>query len=266
MPVTCCPHADCAAELELPDERLGRAVDCPACGRSYAARPAELWRRLRQREASIRAGELGRAAPPWEDDPKRRRRYLYHAPDPAAAGAAELAGDERYEASIDRATAALPRVDLTAVLDDVRSQHNVGSIFRTADAAGFAALALAGVTGTPPAAAIAKTALGAEHMVPWTYRASVVDAIADAIADDREPIALELTADAVSVFELDVPPRAALVVGNEVSGLSPEALALCPRRVAIPMAGRKGSLNVSVAFGVAAFQLARAWRARHGAT
>lgn len=243
-------------------EALGRGVTCPGCGNDFTARPAALWSRLEKREALIAAGRAGAAMRPRDDDPLRQRRYLYHQPPPDAAGA-ELAGDPMYEASVDRAAPASAPCDLVAVLDDIRSRWNVGAIFRTADAAGFAGLILAGITATPPSPMVAKTALGAQDMVPWSYRASVLAALGELRDDGRELIALELTGDAEPVFEHVPPERGALVLGNEVAGVSAEALALCRRRVAIPMAGRKGSLNVAVAFGVAAFALTRAWRARY---
>jgi tRNA G18 (ribose-2'-O)-methylase SpoU len=211
----------------------------------------------------VRAGDLEGAAPSKEATPRGQRRYLFH-PAPEGAPSPELAHDPMYEASLDRDRPLLPPVDVIGILDDVRSQWNVGAIFRTADAAGLAGLALAGITATPPSRIVAKTALGADAMVPWSYHASAIEAASAAVAEGRELIALELTGDAVSVFDLVPPRRAALLLGNEVVGVSAELLALAKVRAAIPMAGRKGSLNVAVAFGVAAFAIARAWRRAYG--
>ncbi|MBI3725455.1 hypothetical protein HY251_16115, partial [bacterium] len=192
---------------------------------------------------------------------------LYHpAPEGDPMGEA-LSRDPMYEAAIDRPESEpVSRCDLVAILDDIRSQWNTGAIFRTADGAGFAGLSLAGITAVPPARIVAKTALGAERFVPWTYHASVVDAALERKQEGYELVALEQTSDSVSVFEFEPSRRTALVLGNEVVGASAEALALCERRVAVPMSGRKASLNVAVAFGIAAFALARAWRRRHGAS
>jgi tRNA(Leu) C34 or U34 (ribose-2'-O)-methylase TrmL len=242
---------------------LGRGIDCPRCGRNFTARPLELWKKLEARQAKIERGDLRGGAPDKEAHPRAQRRYLYH-PAPEGAAGPELASDPMYEASLDRAAPLLPTADVVAVLDDIRSQWNVGAIFRTADAAGLAGLVLTGITATPPARIVAKTALGAEEMVPWRYRASVVEALRAAEAEGREVWALELGEGAETVFDVRPPRRMTLLLGNEVVGVSSEALAIAKKRVAIPMAGRKGSLNVAVAFGIAAFAIARAWRTAHG--
>jgi 23S rRNA (guanosine2251-2'-O)-methyltransferase len=92
---------------------------------------------------------------------------------------------------------------------------------------------------------VAKTALGAEKWTPWSYHAKVSSAI-DSFEKQGIPVAaLELTSDAVSVFDLKPAKRMALVIGNEISGVSPEALNRCAIRLFVPMMGRKGSLNVS---------------------
>src|SRR5581483_5745093 len=109
--------------------------------------------------------------------------------------------DPMYEAGVDRREGEplLPRADLVAVLDDVRSQWNVGAIFRTADGAGWSGLDLCGITAVPPARIVAKVALGAERYVPWRYAASVVDACLAREREGYELVALEQTKDAVSV-------------------------------------------------------------------
>ena len=257
MTQTRCPRPACGAIFEIEERNLGRCIPCAVCGTDFTARPQVLWERLVRREALVRAGDLAAAAPASEDEPRRLRRYLYH---PAPEGSVGDPQDLMFEASLDEEAAREPPVDLVAVLDDVRSQWNVGAIFRTADAAGFAGLHLCGITPIPPSRKVVKTALGSDAWVPWSYHAGVLDALAALKAEGRELIGLELTHDAVPVFDFEPPRRAALVLGNEVVGISAEALACCTRRVSIPMSGRKGSLNVAVAFGVAAFALARAWR------
>ena len=258
MAETRCPNPACKAAFEVEARQLGRTVECPACGRSLTARPRAIWDLLEDRESRMARGDTSeiekengrpRAAA------RAERELLYHPAPEADPLGASLGNDPMYEAGVDR-VADEPRAlacDLVAVLDDVRSQWNVGAIFRTADGAGWGGLDLAGITAAPPARIVAKVALGAERFVPWRYSASVVEACLAREREGYELVALEQTRDAASVFEFEPARRTALVLGNEVVGASAEALALCKRRVAIPMSGRKASLNVAVAFGVAAF-------------
>ncbi|MEE3182109.1 MAG: TrmH family RNA methyltransferase [Planctomycetota bacterium] len=154
--------------------------------------------------------------------------------------------------------AEIERLPLAAVLDDIRSLWNVGSIFRTADGCGVRKLWLAGITGTPPRAEITKTALGAEEQVAWDYRADVLEAIQEARAEGYEPVVVEATEESEGVGEFSWPERPCLVLGNEATGVSPLLLDACERRVSIPMCGVKESFNVAVAFGIAAHQAAMA--------
>ena len=145
---------------------------------------------------------------------------------------------------------------LAGLLDNVRSLFNVGSIFRSADGAGMRHLYLCGVTPTPAQRKLAKTALGAEQHVAWSHhRNSVI--LADALLADGWTLwALETSAAAISILDAPTPPSPlVLVVGSEVTGVDPDLLARCAQCVAIPMAGRKQSLNVATAFGVAAVLL-----------
>jgi tRNA(Leu) C34 or U34 (ribose-2'-O)-methylase TrmL len=262
---TRCPNPDCRHVAPIEPRQLGRGTTCPRCGRNFTARPLAIWDKLEQRERDLGAGDLTRFERENRSEraaAKAREEVCYQPPPEGDPHGALLARDPMYEASVDRDAALLPPCDLVAVLDDVRSQWNVGSIFRTADGSGWTGLSLAGITAVPPNRIVMKTALGAEQYVPWRYHASVVDALEERRREGYELIALEQTKDAVSVFELEPPRRAALLLGNEVVGASAEGLALCARRVQIPMSGRKASLNVAVAFGVAAFALAAAWRRR----
>jgi len=152
----------------------------------------------------------------------------------------------------------IERLPLIAVLDDIRSLWNVGSIFRTADGCGVRKLWLAGITGTPPRAEITKTALGAEEQVAWDYRANVLEAIEQACSEGYEPVVVEAGEGSEGVGEFTWPQRPCLVLGNEATGVSPLVLAACERRVSIPMCGVKESFNVAVAFGIAAHHAARA--------
>lgn len=155
---------------------------------------------------------------------------------------------------------------IVAVVPDVRSAHNVGSIFRTADAAGLARVVLCGFSATPDHRGVAKTALGAQDAVPWTVEADVHAALAALRAEGYTVAALERADDAVAPD--DVPLAAfplALVVGNEVTGVAPDVLAAADLVVGLPQWGAKASLNVSVAFGVAAYALVGRWRGLTGA-
>lgn len=163
---------------------------------------------------------------------------------------AELARPSR------EAMAALPRHPLVVVLDDIRSAHNVGSILRTADAVRAEAVVCCGVTPPGDHRAVAKTALGAEATVPWRHEPSVASALRQLRDEGYRAVALEQAEPAVAIADLgnaDFP--LALVLGNEVTGVSEAALAECDAALTLPQWGAKHSLNVSVAFGVAAYGL-----------
>ncbi len=142
-----------------------------------------------------------------------------------------------------------------ALLDNIRSIYNVGSMFRTADGAGIRHLRLAGITPTPAHPRVAKTALGAEQSVPWSYTPNGLEAAVALKERGYRLWALEGGPRAEPLFTatgLDGPPIV-LVVGNELAGVDPAVLAECERVFYLPMQGEKGSLNVVVAFGIAAY-------------
>ncbi len=150
------------------------------------------------------------------------------------------------------------RVKMHVLLDNVRSLYNVGSIFRTADAVGASRVHLCGITPTPGNPRLAKTALGAEELVPWTHHNNAVAAAQMLKAQGMQLWGIEGGAEAEPLFETAPMPDDApivLVVGNEISGVEPEVLAVCARTLYIPMRGRKRSLNVTVALGIAAYYL-----------
>ena len=149
------------------------------------------------------------------------------------------------------------RFPIIALLDDIRSLHNVGAMFRTADAVRLQEMVLCGFTGTPPRKEIDKTALGASDSVPWRYEESASAAVADLKKKDVRIIALEHTAESRPHWDLQIDFPACLVVGNEVFGVNQEILELADDAIEIPMYGIKHSLNVSVAFGVAIYELLR---------
>ena len=149
---------------------------------------------------------------------------------------------------------------LIVVLDNIRSAYNVGSIFRTADGLGVKKLFLCGITPTPKEeSALRKTGLGAENTVPWEYHSNGLS-IARKIKDKGyHLIALERTPTSHYVYDFRPDPSdqrvIALVLGNEKAGVDPGIIALCDEVIALPMMGKKASLNVAVAFGAAAYWL-----------
>ena len=153
------------------------------------------------------------------------------------------------------------RHPVSLLLHNIRSLYNVGSLFRTADAALAQKLHVCGYTPAPPRKEIEKTALGAVDSVPWEYYPSSIDAIVKLRQQNVKVFALELTNNSRSVYELeksDFP--LCLVLGNEITGVDDDVLAMCDGALDIPMYGVKHSLNVSVAAGIALFQAVSAWR------
>jgi 23S rRNA (guanosine2251-2'-O)-methyltransferase len=151
------------------------------------------------------------------------------------------------------------------LLENVRSLHNVGSVFRTADAFRLAGLYLTGYTGQPPHRELHRTALGAEDTVEWTHHPDAV-ALTDLLrAQGHGIFAVELTdqSSALTDWAWDFRRPLTLILGNEVEGVSPGLLKCCDGSVEIPQGGTKHSLNVSVCAGVVAWELYRQWVARH---
>lgn len=138
------------------------------------------------------------------------------------------------------------------VLDDVRSRHNVGSIFRTADAFGAEGIILCGFTPQPPHREIDKTALGATLSVPWSVAETTVEAVTALQAQGYRVLAVEQTVEALPLPQVQWGPgeRLALVLGNELNGVSEEVVAACDGCLVVPQHGSKHSLNVSVCAGV----------------
>lgn len=142
------------------------------------------------------------------------------------------------------------------VLENIRSLHNVGSIFRTADGAGFNKVFLTGYTGTPPDRRIEKVSLGAEEFLEWEQNEDPIDCIKKLKKEGYRVFALEQTSTSQDIFEMKVKDdKIALILGNEVEGVSKELLALADITLEIPMKGQKGSLNVSIAAGIAMYQI-----------
>lgn len=153
--------------------------------------------------------------------------------------------------------ARMEKMPVTVLLDNVRSMNNVGSFFRTCDAFAVERLILCGITGTPPAREIHKTALGAEATVAWHYYPTTCEAIRQMKEEGYRVLAVEQAEEAVLLGEF-VPvegERYALVFGNEVEGVAQEAADMCDGAIEIPQVGTKHSLNVSVAGGVVLWHL-----------
>lgn len=147
---------------------------------------------------------------------------------------------------------------VAALLDNVRSSYNVGSMFRTCDGAGVLHIHLCGITATPEQPKVAKTALGADQNVPWSYHANSLDALGRLKESGYLVWSLENRQPAQSIFEIDpgkVGAPVLLIVGNELSGVDPGLLKASDQIVYLPMLGRKSSLNAVVAFGAVVYWL-----------
>jgi len=131
----------------------------------------------------------------------------------------------------------------------------VGSILRTCDAFGIDLVVMTGITATPEHPKIRRTALGAEMEVPWAWRRDGPSAVAELLEFGVDVIALERTDEAVAIADVSAESPFALVIGNEVAGVSGPVLANASRHAAIPMLGSKSSLNAAVACAVAIWQL-----------
>lgn len=147
------------------------------------------------------------------------------------------------------------------VLHNIRSVHNVGSIFRTADAAGVTKIILSGYTPSPldrfgrARKDFIKVSLGAEQSVPWEVAENIEAVLAQLKKDSYQILALEQSPNSTPLFDYKPAGDMALIVGNEVDGVEPSLLKLADTILEIPMRGQKESLNVSVATGVALFAL-----------
>jgi 23S rRNA (guanosine2251-2'-O)-methyltransferase len=167
-------------------------------------------------------------------------------------------------------------MEVVVVLDNIRSLHNVGSIFRTADSAGVSKIYLSGITPSPLdrfgnyRQQVSKVSLGAEKNVPWEKVESTENLIDDLKKSGYEIFAVEQHEDSIPYYTLDPSPyrvrpklhakedtlgKLALILGHEVTGLNKEILKKTDTILEIPMRGDKESLNVSVAFGIVVFHI-----------
>jgi len=149
------------------------------------------------------------------------------------------------------------KTPLILVLDDIRSLHNIGSVFRTADAFLIEKIYLCGITATPPNKEIHKTALGATETVTWEHQKNALEVIKKLKTENVITLAIEQVESAVFLqnFKVQKGVKYALVFGNEVHGVSQEAVALCDGCIEIPQLGTKHSLNISVSAGIVVWDL-----------
>ncbi len=141
------------------------------------------------------------------------------------------------------------------ILPDIRSCHNVGAMFRTADAFQVSKIFLVGYTASPPKIQIDKVALGAEKWVPFEKVDDLESLLKSLKEKGIEIIALEKNKKSKDISKIKPKKPIALIVGNEVGGISEDILKICDKVVHIPMYGKKESLNVSIAAGIAMFEL-----------
>lgn len=229
MKLVRCPYAACSQTFLVADDLVGRPGACPVCECKITLRDAALLAKVEQEHAKRVATGTNRGG----------------------------GSDNSVNSGIIIGGAAL-----SALVEDVRSLWNVGSIFRTADGAGFSRLYLCGITGCPPRKEISKTSLGAENSVSWESYACALDVLPELKGNGIFLLGLEKSdsSDPLSDFlaSKTIKMPLCLLVGNEVTGLSAEVLSQCDKVVHLPMRGVKESLNVSVAFGIAAYAIAEA--------
>jgi 23S rRNA (guanosine2251-2'-O)-methyltransferase len=161
-------------------------------------------------------------------------------------------GSERYDS--------IHHFPVTVLLDNLRSAFNVGSFFRTADAASIERLVLCGITSCPPHKGVSKTALGAEDTVPWEHSESSLEAASKLRGRGYELAVIETAAHSLDLFDWTPRFPVCVIFGNELDGVAPELVAMCDTYVRIPMLGLKHSLNVATSGGIVIYELLRKYR------
>lgn len=151
------------------------------------------------------------------------------------------------------------KIPVIVVMDNIRSMHNVGSVFRTADAFLLEAIYLCGYTAQPPHRDINKTALGATETVSWKHFETTVEAVKTLQQNGYKVYAIEQVESSISLenFSIRADEKTAVVFGNEVEGVQQEVIALCEGCIEIPQLGMKHSLNISVAAGIVLWEIGR---------
>lgn len=143
------------------------------------------------------------------------------------------------------------------VLDNVRSQNNIGSVFRTSDAFLVESIFLCGITSTPPQREIHKTALGAENAVPWKYFANTLEAVKELHQQGYVVFAIEQAVNSIFLSNvcIDKNKKYALVFGNEIKGVDQQVVDICDGCIEIPQFGTKHSFNIAVSAGIILWEL-----------
>lgn len=161
------------------------------------------------------------------------------------------------------------KLPLVVVLDNIRSQHNVGAVFRTADAMRIERVMLCGICCCPPNTEIHKTALGAEESVAWQYYQETLDAVhalqeegytVYAVEQAHDSLTLEEVAEQITISRTSDCPKIAVVLGHEVFGVQQAVVDQCAQCIEIPQYGTKHSMNVSVTAGIVLYRLSGAMR------
>ena len=174
---------------------------------------------------------------------------------PACRSIIRVVARVNYSAEKNTRIAIESKHQVYALLDNIRSAWNVGSIFRTSDGAGIKKIYLCGITPTPENLKVGKTALGAEQSIPWEKSLNGVKTVNRLKTQGNRLWVLEDTPEAEPLFQINIEKTdypIVLVVGNEVTGVDPGILELCDKVVSIPMIGNKQSYNVAIAFSIAA--------------
>jgi 23S rRNA (guanosine2251-2'-O)-methyltransferase len=170
----------------------------------------------------------------------------------------KLLNEELERLSVDAFKEA-SKIPVVVVLDNIRSQNNIGSVFRTADAFRLEEIILCGITSTPPHREIHKTALGATESVDWKYVEETVDAIAELKQNGYTILSVEQAEGALSLekMTLEAHEKVALVLGHEIRGVDQRVVDLSDHCIEIPQYGTKHSLNISVAAGIVIWEVFR---------
>ena len=153
----------------------------------------------------------------------------------------------------------IPKLPISILVENVRSVHNVGSIFRSADGFGANMIYLTGYTPCPPRNDLSKTALGAENAVPWIHFDNPIDAANEIKRKGVTLVLLEQTINSKIIYDIKWSFPICFIVGNEVMGVSEELSQLSDIHAEIPMRGVKQSLNVSVAVGIAGYEFSKVY-------
>ena len=161
-------------------------------------------------------------------------------------------GSEQYDS--------IHHFPVTVLLDNLRSAFNVGSFFRTADAASIERLILCGITSYPPHKGVLKTALGAEDTVPWEHSENSLEAALKLRGRGYELAVIETGVHSVDLFDWTPRFPVCVIFGNELDGVAPDLVAMCDTYVRIPMLGLKHSLNVATSGGIVMYELLRKYR------